>query len=119
MKTEQEKKLKQADKKAKKDRVSSTKTYARLWNEVLKNKQLGVKFLQKEAIGEVIVDFYCPELKMIIQIDGNDYDGYAVRKLKKQGYHVLKYASQNVLDDLDFIHIHLVQEIAKLEGGDE
>ena len=40
-----------------------------LWSR-LKNKQLGYKFRRQHPIGKYIVDFYCSELKLIIEIDG-------------------------------------------------
>ncbi len=44
------------------------------WNHV-KNKQfLGLDFDRQKIIGHYIVDFYCPELGLVIEIDGNSHD---------------------------------------------
>ena len=45
-----------------------------LW-EKLKGKQLlGFKFRRQHGIGNYIVDFYCPKLKLGIEIDGVSHD---------------------------------------------
>jgi very-short-patch-repair endonuclease len=41
----------------------------KLWNR-LRNKQLGYKFFRQYGIGRYIVDFYCPKLKLAVEIDG-------------------------------------------------
>lgn len=46
-----------------------------LWQE-LKGKQLkGYKFRRQYGIGNFVVDFYCPEMKIAIEIDGNSHFG--------------------------------------------
>jgi len=40
-----------------------------LWNK-LRNKQQGYKFKRQESIGMYVVDFYCAELRLVIEIDG-------------------------------------------------
>jgi very-short-patch-repair endonuclease len=41
----------------------------KLWNK-LRNKQLGYKFNRQVSIGRYVVDFFCFQLKLIIEIDG-------------------------------------------------
>jgi very-short-patch-repair endonuclease len=44
-----------------------------LWKE-LKGKQLGYQFLRQRPIDKYIVDFYCPALNLVIEIDGVSHD---------------------------------------------
>lgn len=44
----------------------------RLW-QILRNKQMGIKFRRQHGIGHYIVDFYCPELKLVIEVDGDSH----------------------------------------------
>ena len=44
-----------------------------LWNR-LKNSKLGYKFRRQFGINKYIVDFYCPKLKLAIEIDGKTHD---------------------------------------------
>lgn len=44
----------------------------RLWYRI-RNKQLGVKFRRQYAVDDRILDFYCPEQKFGIEIDGESH----------------------------------------------
>jgi len=48
------------------------KPEALLWAR-LKSKELGYKFRRQYSIGSFIVDFYCPELKLAIEVDGDSH----------------------------------------------
>ncbi|MDR0954361.1 MAG: endonuclease domain-containing protein [Rikenellaceae bacterium] len=51
-------------------RNSGTSAEAVLWT-VLKNRQVeGLKFRRQQGVGPYIVDFYCPELRLAIELDG-------------------------------------------------
>ena len=50
-------------------RKNMTKAEVLLWLE-LKNKKLGVRFLRQFSIKAFVVDFYCPEIKLALEIDG-------------------------------------------------
>jgi very-short-patch-repair endonuclease len=51
-------------------RNNATKAEKILWQK-LKNSRLGYKFRRQHSIKEYITDFYCPKLKLIIEIDGD------------------------------------------------
>ena len=64
-------------------RNSSTPWERKLWN-YLKNSQLdGYKFRRQYGIENYIVDFYCPKLKLVIEIDGGGYYKTVNRKRTK------------------------------------
>ena len=50
-------------------RKNMTKAEVLLWLG-LKNKKLGVRFLRQFNIKAFVVDFYCPEIKLALEIDG-------------------------------------------------
>jgi len=60
--------------------VSRVEKY--IWKAALRRNQMGVKFKRHRPIDRFIVDFFCAELKLIIEIDGNshyskpDYEEY-------------------------------------------
>lgn len=39
----------------------------------IRNKQLGLKFFRQYSIGQYILDFYCPEMRIAIEIDGGQH----------------------------------------------
>ncbi len=49
-----------------------TKSEAILWNH-LKNSGLGFKFRRQHSIDKYIVDFFCPELDLVIELDGETH----------------------------------------------
>jgi len=82
---------------AKELRRNMTLSEVLLWNE-LKNKQvLGYDFDRQRPICNFIVDFYCKELSLAIEIDGDthiyryDYDDERQRSLEKLGVHFLRF----------------------------
>ena len=55
-----------------------------LWNE-LKNKQLlGYDFRRQRPIDEFIVDFFCPRLSLVVEIDGDSHEGKLEKDSKRQ-----------------------------------
>jgi very-short-patch-repair endonuclease len=66
-------------------RQNSTLTEIILWKN-LKGKALGYEFHRQVPIGEFIVDFYCHELQLVIEIDGYTHDYNFVNDLNRQKY---------------------------------
>jgi very-short-patch-repair endonuclease len=55
-------------------RHSPTRSEGRLWTWLRNREFHGVKFRRQVPIGRDIVDVYCPELKLAIEIDGRQHD---------------------------------------------
>lgn len=54
-----------------------------LWNE-LKAKKLGYDFHRQKPIDEYIVDFYCSELELVIEIDGSSHSEKFEKDFERQ-----------------------------------
>ena len=87
--------------KARELRKNSTPGEIELWK-TLKNKQLlGLEFRRQRPINHFIVDFFCKELMLAIEIDGNShdykigYDLYRQNKLEELGIHFLRFSEQD------------------------
>ncbi|MDR0741215.1 MAG: DUF559 domain-containing protein [Rickettsiales bacterium] len=79
-------------------RKHSTLSEVLLWN-ALKNKRAnGLDFDRQKIIGNYIVDFYCPQLKLVLEIDGSSHDNKHEYDLKRHNY------LENL--GLTVIHIH-------------
>lgn len=76
---------------------NSTFSEVLLWKEI-KNKSLGVEFHRQVPILDYIVDFYCHELLLAIEIDGNShlykfgYDNKRQGRLEKEGIKFLRFS---------------------------
>ena len=95
--------------KARELRKNSTKTEILLWK-FLKGKQLrGYDFHRQKPIDEFIVDFFCPELMLAIEIDGVShigkeiYDNERQSKLERLGIKFLRFKDDDVFYNCDFV----------------
>lgn len=81
-----------------------------LWSK-LRNQQLGVKFRRQQGIGKYIVDFYCAEAKLVIEVDGDshyqlgaqDYDQVRDDFMRMHGLQVLRFTNLDVMNNLDAV----------------
>jgi very-short-patch-repair endonuclease len=78
-----------------------------LWNKLLRRKQLGYKFSRQKPIDRFIVDFYCSELRLVIEVDGGSHmqklgrDGLRDKFLDSCGIRTLRVSDKDVLGNLD------------------
>ena len=89
----------------------------------LRSKQFGVKFRRQYNIDYYIVDFYCHELRLVIELDGwihgeEEYrrkdiirDKYLVGK----GYKVLRYRNEQIRYELKAVLQDIYNNIQKLK----
>ncbi len=55
-------------------RKRSTESEKLLWSALRNRGLLGLKFRRQHTFGRFVVDFYCPELKLVIEVDGGIHD---------------------------------------------
>ena len=66
----------------------------------------GFRFRRQHAVGHYIVDFYCPELRLVIEIDGESHrerfpqDVQRQKELEGMGLEVLRFADRKVKHDI-------------------
>ena len=83
-------------------RKSATIGEAILWRYLKKRQILGYDFHRQKPIGEYIVDFYCPQLKLVIEIDGYSHnfrtpsDEEKEKFLAKLGVKLLRFLEKDV-----------------------
>ena len=79
-----------------------------LWRE-LRGRGLGPRFRRQVPIGPFIVDFYCPQAKLVVEVDGEFHGDRMIEDrdrtlwLDAQGYRVVRFAAVDVLVDLDAV----------------
>lgn len=82
-----------------------------LWSK-LKNKQLeGYKFRRQYGIGRYVVDFYCPVVKLAIEIDGDShfeneveiYDRDRQANIESVGVSFLRFTNSDVQNNLSSV----------------
>ncbi len=95
-------------KKARELRNNMTLSEILLWSELRSKKVEGYKFRRQQPIFDYIVDFYCHELKLIIEVDGEIHSLYEQaekdkkrdRILKINGFNILHFSNYEVEGDL-------------------
>ncbi|SRR5487761_1287345 len=77
------------------------------WKLLRNRTALGIKFRRQHPIGKYVVDFYCPERRLAIELDGSVHsqpsqlrrDESKERFLRQQGVQVLRISNGWVLED--------------------
>ncbi|NCO54892.1 MAG: DNA methylase [Bacteroidetes bacterium CG_4_10_14_3_um_filter_31_20] len=95
---------------ARENRNNGTKAEIRLWCELLRNKKmLGYGFLRQRPIGNYIADFFCKELKLVIEVDGFTHQFEKVIKKDKKkdeyfleiGISILRFDDEDVMNEIE------------------
>ena len=92
---------------AKELRKNMTAAERKLWHQYIRIFQFRV--LRQIPIDYFIVDFYCPTLKLVIEIDGDshyteqgqDYDRERSQRLESYELKVIRFTNQQVLEHFD------------------
>jgi very-short-patch-repair endonuclease len=101
-------------------RRQPTAAEAALWRGIRHRHRTGLKFRRQHAIGRFILDFCCPELKLVIEVDGaihetqKDRDAARTQALEAGGYHVLRFRNEDVLHRLPWVLQHIDDVAATL-----
>ena len=103
---------------AKELRKNMTPAEKKLWSEYLRNAPL--KFMRQRPIDNFIVDFYCSQARLIIEIDGEIhlqdnaiiYDKQRTAILESYGLKVIRFTNQQVLNNLPQV-CHTIQNHLK------
>jgi very-short-patch-repair endonuclease len=90
-------------------RQQLTKAELQLWLQLRKPGIEGLRFRRQTPIGPYIVDFFCPEKKLIIEVDGGHHSHPAEARhdatrdvwLAEQGYKVIRFWNETVMKDLE------------------
>ena len=91
-----------------------------LWSEIKASRLCGLKFRRQAPIGPYITDFLCDEHRLVIELDGVSHDqtaecdGRRTEFLAAEGYRVVRYNHDEVLEDLDAV----LRDIAQRCGVD-
>ncbi|MBI5842226.1 MAG: endonuclease domain-containing protein [Chloroflexi bacterium] len=94
-------------------RKESTPAERKLWSRI-RNDQLGVTFRRQHAVGIYIPDFCSPKAKLIIELDGSqhleqeEYDGERTKYLESQGYKVIRFWNNDVLNNIDGVILAII-----------
>lgn len=100
-------------------RKNSTLAEVLLWQNI-KQKALGVQFHRQVPLLEYIVDFYCHELQLAIEIDGDSheykYEADAKRQglLEQQGVRFIRFSDNDVKKNMFSVGLSLEEKVREM-----
>ena len=78
-----------------------------LWRRLRGRKLQGLKFRRQHPLERFILDFYCPDVRLAVEVDGpvhqysREEDNLRAEFLASQGIRILRFSNEVVLDSTD------------------
>ena len=98
-------------------RNNATPAEKKLWLELREMRSVGVRFRRQHPVWRYIADFYCVDLKLLIEVDGpihddkssQDKDANRTAELERMGITVIRFTNDEVQKDLSVVleKVHL------------
>ena len=90
-----------------------------LWQKLRDRALCGLKFRREHQIDCWIVDFYCPELRLIVEVDGGIhddpdqkvYDEQRSAQLSEKGLTILRFTNEEVIRDISRVMLRLENHV--------
>jgi len=88
-------------------RRGATEVEARLWQRLRGRQIEGAKVRRQVPIGRYVVDFACPEARLVIELDGGQHalnterDKDRTQIIEAHGYTVLRFWNSDVIENLE------------------
>jgi very-short-patch-repair endonuclease len=96
-------------------RRPQTPAEARLWQRLRRKQLNGYYFRRQHPIGRFVVDFYCAQAHLVVEIDGDvhaiqeEYDANRTEWLEEQGYRVTRFTNDQIFHELDAVLEHILR----------
>jgi len=103
-------------------RRTMTPAEKKLW-QYIRDNQLGVEFRRQHAVGPYVVDFFCAQAKLVIEVDGDThadskqagYDAERTQWLNEQKhYRVIRFWNSQVLHDVESVLAEIAGALSPL-----
>lgn len=104
-------------------RTNATEAEHLMWQLLRNKKFMNLKFRRQHVIKPYIVDFYCHEIGLVIELDGSqhntddgkEYDVERTKFLEALGLIVVRYWNHDVLSRMDVVLENLWQKCLELK----
>lgn len=96
-------------------RKEQTPAEQKLWRALRSRNLEGFKFRRQHPIDRFIVDFYCAEVRLVIEVDGDvhaaqeEYDATRTEWLQTAGCTVMRFQNRDVLQRLDDVAQEIIE----------
>jgi len=99
-------------------RLRQTPAEIVFWKSLINNKSISYKFTRQKPIDNFIVDFYCSELLLAVEIDGKIHSFSKIRDQERDGilfqkYNLLivRYSNEQVMNNIEKVFDDLLNKI--------
>ncbi len=100
-------------------RKASTDAERKLWSRLRNRQLLGFKFFRQYGIASYILDFYCPAVKLAIELDGGQhaqgtqalYDGRRTEYLNEHNIKIIRFWDNDVLKNTDGVLLEISRNL--------
>ena len=105
---------------ARQSRKEMTEPEMRMWLQLRAKRFQGIKFRKHKIIGSYIADFSSRDPMLVIEIDGDthaarqEYDGVRTKFLEQQGYQVVRFTNEEVMQNLEGVLESLAAIISEM-----
>jgi very-short-patch-repair endonuclease len=90
-----------------------------LWSKLRMNQLNNYRFYRQKIIENYIVDFFCPKLKLVIEVDGGQHYTDDMLKsdrkrdvvLRSLGFRVLRFTNTDVLKNIEGVIARIIQNM--------
>ncbi len=97
-----------------------------LWAKLRRKQLKGHQFYRQRIIGNYIVDFYCPSVKLVIELDGGQhYEDKGIERdrtrddyMRGQGLKVLRFSNRDVFQNLDRVIEAIYTDLRTIRSND-
>lgn len=102
-------------------RNNMTKAEVMLWNRLKGKQLLGYKIRRQYGVGKYVIDFYCPKVKLGIEIDGDSHftekglkhDGERDDYISNENIELIRITNTEIYENLDAVVKYLADEFQK------
>ena len=107
-------------------RKNTTSSEKIVWTYIRRKQILNERFLRQFSIEYYVLDFYCPRLRLAIEIDGDshfinqdaiDYDKERQTYIENLGIEFLRFRNEEVFADNDAVINIITQKVKELQKG--
>ena len=94
-----------------------------LWKRLRRKQLLGKKFRRQFSVGHYIVDFYCVECNLAIELDGarhfeperQEYESQRTAYLESMGVRIVRFENAELFQDIDLV-LEVIREAVRETG---
>jgi very-short-patch-repair endonuclease len=93
-----------------------------VWSKLKRRQMRGYKFRRQYSIENFVVDFYCPELKLAIEIDGDSHYSLEAHKydqnrqviIESFGIEFLRFTNVEICNNLEGVTVRIEERIKQI-----